>query len=91
MHQKRNVANTRNNEREQRTSKDEACEGGRDDKTGCNEIVTRKVFLDIPPWAFVRLGLVKGPQRQSVNGLTRSVGKDDALPTYILAKIRTNE
>ena len=84
VHQKRNIANARNDEQEQGAGKHQACEGGGDDKTGCDKIVTLKVFVQVPPWGLIASGFrqVKGVERQSVDDLTRTVGQEKTLPTY---------
>ena len=80
VRQKGNVAETGNDEHQERDSENEDGESRRHSK-GRSEEVAIEVLLDIPPSiALVLFGEVERVQCQGIDGLTRTVGEEQALP-----------
>jgi len=81
MYQERDIANTSNNEQEKRTGADSDGEERSDSEGGRRQTVSFEVLCDVVPGARVLLlDEPNGIQGEGVNGLTRGISQQQALP-----------
>jgi len=80
--QERDIKKGGRNQKQEGTSKDEDSEKCRECEGRGNDIISPEVFGDVVPFTIVALlGLVNSIQGQGVDGLTRSIGQKNTLPT----------
>lgn len=80
--QERDIKKGGHNQKQEGTSKDEDSEKCRECEGRGNERISPEVFGEVVPFTLGSLlGLVNSIQGQSVDGLTRSVGQKNTLPT----------
>jgi len=81
MYQERDVANTSNNEQEKRTGADSDGEERSDSEGRRRQTVSFEILCDVVPGTIVLpLDEPNGVQGEGVDGLTRGIGQQQALP-----------
>jgi hypothetical protein len=81
MYQEGDIADTSNNEQKKRTGADSDGEEGSDSEGGRRQTVSPEVLCDVVPGTrILMLDEPNGVQGEGVDGLTWSIGQQQALP-----------
>jgi len=55
---------------------------GRDCETGCDQVILRKILLEVIPRGVIPSRQIDGIEGQGIDDLTGAIGEKQTLPTY---------